>query len=382
MEQKKRRRLFYSIVGVMAVLLAAIFIWTNTPRYSVRLGSILWLTGEYRSYGEQFQEGANLAMSEIDKNNDHELEIKFYDSEANKDKALEKLKILKEVDKIDFVVEIMGSGLALNAIPYVTESKMLVISGVNTSPYFTLQHPKYFFRIIPSDGVAAQQLVNWAMDLSAQKAALIYATDVWGIGLKDVVEKAYTQRGGRFVYLKDVEVNQTIYQPIVSSLKRANADVTFLIMYPKDAALLLKEAGRQNVRTRFMGTDNFTGSEVIEVGGEGVDSVLFVIPSSADTNNPKYRHFLELYNAKYGINKKPELFTMTAYDCVHLMYNAYKASDGDVEKARIYLANLDTDGATGHIKFDENNDIVVRNYARKMYLYDRKKRTATAIDFR
>ena len=353
--------------------------------YRVRFGSILWLTGKYKSYGDQFRKGAELARDEINKNGRKELEIIFEDSEAKKEEALKHLRLFKERDNINFIVEIMGSDLALHSIPYITENKMLLLSGVNTSPSFTKLGGKYFFRIIPSDEEAAKQLVRKAIDIFAVKnAALIFATDTWGIGLRSVLESAFRNKDGEFVLIKGIKVDETIYEPIVSELKKRAPDVTFLLLYPKDAALFLKEAGRQNVDARFMGTDNFTGSEVYEVGGEGVEGVLFILPSQStdDTTNNIYDKFLKLFQNKWGKEKEPELFTKNAYDCVHILYNAFIASNGDVEKAIEFLSKLKYTGVSGEVAFDGDNDVKARDYELWQYHWDPKKKTATSVKFR
>lgn len=387
MSSKRSKTIAFAIIlVVIAVLVLTItLVRREAPTSRIRFGSVLILSGDFKSYGEQFRDGAKLAVDEINEisgSDDFFVEIIFYDSEANKDLAVEKLKALKERDNIDFVVEIMGSGIALHAMQCVTQNRMLVLSGVNTSPDLTLKGGPYFYRIIPSDGVASQQIARWALDSGYSKGAIVYATDSWGTGLKTVLEITYEKLGGEFVFIRDSELKQNIFQPIVSALKAKHADVVFLILYPREAALFLKEAKKQGFESHFMGTDNFTGSELAEVGGEAVDGVMFVIPGAEEKIGVAKQRFLKLYQKNYGAEKGPALFTVMGYDCVHLMVKIIKQSNGDVEKAREILSAIDFEGASGPIAFDENNDVIVRSYARKIYVYDEAKKTAEAVDFR
>lgn len=350
---------------------------------SIRLGSVLILTGNFKSYGEQFRDGAQLAVNEINNSDPQgpKVEISFYDSEGNKDLAIEKLKTIKERDKTNFVVEIMGSGVAIDALPFITQNKMLVISGVNTLPAFSSKAGPYFYRIIPSDGVASEQLARWAIDSGYKRGAIVYATDTWGKGLKEVLENTYRSLGGELVAVKDSEQKQTLFQPIVSELKEKSPDVVFLVMYPTEAGLLLKEAKKQGFKTHFMGTDNFTGSELAQTGGDAVDGVMFVQPSSEKDPSPATSRLRELYQKTNGGGKEPTLFTIMGYDCVQLMVKTIREANGDVEKARQILASTDYTGASGHITFDKNHDVVVKDYARKLYTYDAANRLAKAVDF-
>jgi branched-chain amino acid transport system substrate-binding protein len=382
MSSKGRTALFVVILlGAIGLVLALTLGKRSTSGPAVRMGAVLFLTGDAKSYGEQFRDGAQLAVNEINGSPDGPVEVIYYDSEGNKDLGLEKLKTLKERDKVRFVAEIMGSGVGLNAIPYITENRMLTLSGVNTSPDFSAHTSPYFFRIIPSDGVAAEQLARWALESGYKKGAMVYATDTWGTGLKGVLEQAYTRAGGQLVALKDSEQKQTVFQPIVSELKAAAPDVVFLVMYPREAGLLLKEAKKQGFKSRFMGTDNFTGSELAQVGGDAVDGVMFVLPSANTGGSEPSRRFQQLYKTAYGTAKEPPLFSVMGYDCVRLMAKVIKESGGDVEKAKQLLAATRYEGASGPIAFNEWHDVVIKDYARKVYAYDVAAKSARATDF-
>lgn len=380
---KGKSMLFWGIlVIVIALILIVTLVQKRTSDSQVRIGSVPILTGEYKSYGEQFRDGALLAIKEINASDQgKKAELIVYDSEGNKDLALEKLKALKERDKIKFIADIMGSGIALNAMPYVNQNKMLVISGVNTGPEFTANGGPYFFRIIPSDGVASQQLAKWALELGYKNAAIVHATDVWGTGLETVLEKTYTDLGGKLVLIKDSDQKQTIFKPIVSELIEKNPDVIFLILYPREAGLFLKEAQKQGLKSRFMGTDNFTGSELAQMGGDAVTGVMFVLPSTEKDKSEKYTRFLSLYQKTYNTTKEPTLFNLMAYDCVQLLAKVIKDSKGDVEKAREILTTINYDGITGKISFDKNHDVVVKDYARKIFTYNKERKLYEPVDF-
>jgi branched-chain amino acid transport system substrate-binding protein len=384
MSSKGKTVVFIGIVAVAIALVLYVTLGKRTPPgANIRIGSVLILTGDFKSYGEQFRDGAKIAVDEINNSDPKapQVEISFYDSEGNKDLANEKLKTIKERDGTNFVVEIMGSEVGLNAIDFITQNKLLVLSGVNTSTDFSSKAGPYFFRIIPSDGVASEQLARWAIDSGYKKAAIVYSTDKWGSGLKDVLENTYKSLGGNIVAVKDTEKKQTIFQPIVSELKDKSPDVVFLVMYPTEAGLLLKEAKKQRIRTHFMGTDNFTGSELAQVGGDAVDGVMFVQPSSEKNQSPPAQRLRELYQKTYGAGKEPALFTIMGYDCVHLMVKTIREANGDVEKSREILASTNYEGASGRIAFDKNHDVVVKDYTRKIYVYDGANKMAKATDF-
>jgi branched-chain amino acid transport system substrate-binding protein len=358
-------------IGI-CILSIVILIWSvgcgDDPSNVVRMGTILQLTGPGQSYGEQEQKGMEIAASQINEGQGPKLELIYKDSGGKKEKAVEHLEVLHS-QGIRFIADIMGTGIALHATPTFTEKKMLVLSGVNTGPKFTLDGGRFFFRIIPSDGVAAEQLVNWAVENKRLKGAVLADVSDWGFGLRDVLQHAYEQAGGTIVSRKEINKDESFFQPIVSEIKSKAPQVVFLLTYPREGALFLKEAKRQKLDAEFMGTDNFTSSELTKLGQDACVGVKFVVPGQASVNQTKQSEFISAYAAKYG-DKEPPFFAAYGYDVVNLLYQAARTANNDVEKAIEYLQTNMFQGATGAIQFDQNHDIVVPDYTRKMYQQD------------
>jgi len=370
MTSNQKTKVFIGILSVIILLTLIITFIGRAPSENIRLGAVLFLSGEFKSYGEQFRDGARIAVDEINRNaesDDDRVELIIYDSQANIQVARERLQTLRERDKIDYIVEIMGSGIAINTIDYITDNNMLVLSGVNTSPDFTYEGGENFFRIIPSDGVASQQLAEWSSEMGWNRTAIVYSTDVWGTGLKNVLETTLKELGSDILLVKDTEMGQSIFQPVVSDLRRVDPDVVFILLYPREAGLFMREARRQNFKTNFMGTDNLTGDEFRNVGGDAVEGVKFVIPAAERSDSPKYQHFLKMFREKYGDDRDPALFSITGYDCIHLMVETYKSANGDVDKGREYLKNVRFEGASSIIEFDQYHDVIVADYARNIF---------------
>jgi len=371
---------FLVVVIFPSIIISLSFIGCQDTKANVRFGSVLILSGDFKSYGEQFRDGATLAVNNINQD-EKKLDVLFYDSQGNKELAIQKLKTLKEVDKVDFVTEIMGTGIALNAIPYITKNKMLVLSGVNTGPDFTIDGGPYFYRTIPSDGVAAQQLAKWALELKYDEGVIVYSTDVWGSGLKKILEKTYTDLGGKLNSVEATEMNQTIFQPVISKLKQTKPKVVFLLMYPKDAGLFLKEARKQKFDSNFMGTDNFTGTELAEIAGKAVERVMFVLPNTDQSKSEQSQEFIQLYKKSYGDEKEPSLFTLMGFDCVNMMYQVFNRANGDTDKAREILSSIEYQGVSGQVSFDRNNDVVVKEFSRKIFEFNKSTNQSDIKDF-
>ena len=359
------------VFGVALAVVAGLGLLTVALRFglgrsdTVQVGSILVLSGNYKSQGEQIRDGQTIAMDEINAQSKTKLNILFRDSEGEKETSLRNVKELQS-QGVKFISEIFGSTEALHCLPFIRQQNMLFISGVDTGASLSTAGGKNFFRIMPSDRLASQQLAAIAMAHGYKKAAIVFANDVWGEGLKDEMEAEYKRLGGETTLIIDTVENQDLFQPVVARLKADSPPVTFLFLYARDAGNFVKEARRQGIQTEFMGTDDLTGTEFADVGGDAVEGVTYVVPGPLASSDRRL-HFQQLYKAKFGPSSEPPLFATQGYDTIHILWEAIEASGGDVQRATSYLEQIHYDGASGPIAFDSNHELVVSEYRLKVF---------------
>jgi branched-chain amino acid transport system substrate-binding protein len=363
-----KRTSVYIVIAVLLIGLAlAVTIRRNRPANTIRLGSILVLSGDYKSLGEQVRDGQSLAVDEINSKagTGNRVEVEFYDSQGEKAIALEKLKTLDR-DGVKFIAEIFGSPSASHSMSFVSQQNMLFVSGVDTGASLTENGGKHFFRIIPSDRLACQQISNKAMSMGYNTAAVVYINDEWGNGLRGEFEREYQQAGGQISASIETGKGQDLFQPVVSTIKSKAPKLVLLFIYPREAALLVKEARRQHLDAAFIGTDNLTGAEVTDVAGDAAIGVMYVVPRPPEESEAS-KHFKQLYAQKFGPGKEPPIFAVLGYDVVHLLAKAAADANGDISKATSILEAMRMDGASGRISFDKNHELVVADYQLKVY---------------
>lgn len=380
MADNKRQWLYWLAGALIMALVVVALVRPFGSGNAIRIGSVLVLTGDYKSLGEQIRDGQLLAVDELngDSNRRRRVEIVFQDSQGDKDLALEKIKAL-HADGIRFIGEIFGSGPALNCLPFISSNGMLFISGVDTGPDLTKTPNRNFFRIIPSDTVAARQLATWSLDRGERTAAVVYLNDTWGSALKDELERSFARSGGTVVATQEVGQGQDVFQPVVAALAAKTPQVVFLFIHPREAALLLVEARKRGLQARFAGTDNLTGTELADLGGAAVKSVGYVVPGAPDLT-PRHQNLITRYQAKFGAGKEPPLFTVMGYDALHALVRAIDEAGGDVDGAIAALERMKYDGASGPISFDASHDIVVQGYQRMVYQQAAGRLQAIASD--
>ncbi|MBK9964830.1 MAG: ABC transporter substrate-binding protein [Holophagales bacterium] len=185
---------------------------------------------------------------------------------------------------VRYIADIMGSGLCLNAAPRFNSQKTIVLSAVNTAPSLTKEGGRYFFRVIPSDGVAARQIVEWVVSLNKMTAFVVYGKTDWGEQLHSVFDEAFVERGGKVLVEEAVSDDQILFGPLAQRMSEYPDAALFLAVAPNQAGLIVKEARKLGLRNLIFGTDNFTGQEIVTTGSVALDGVRYVAPGRFGRN--------------------------------------------------------------------------------------------------
>ncbi|PKP35425.1 MAG: hypothetical protein CVU00_02395 [Bacteroidetes bacterium HGW-Bacteroidetes-17] len=363
----KKNGLFILLIACAAISVGILyFASTRHDVDIINIASLLPFDGSEADHGEMMRKGQILAMEEINaksiKKTDS-LNISFYNTSLKKDIALDKMKEANGKG-INFFVEIYGSGQAEHCFNYAIEKNIFILSGVNTKPDLVELGNGSFYRIMPNDATASKIILNWAIDLSLQRVAVVYANDDWGKGLKDATVKNAPNYGIQITDTRDVVKNQPSFVAIVNQLKALQADGVFLFLYADDGGKFLKEAQRQEFKTKFFATENFSGTKVVENAKDAVEGIMMVVPASSEQSS-LYENFTQKYTKRY--NEKPTIFSIKGYDAVNVLYEIILASNSDVEKAKSLIKSYKGIGASGEISFDQLGEFIPGNYDRMVF---------------
>jgi branched-chain amino acid transport system substrate-binding protein len=362
----------WALIAVAVVAMVAAVIYVTTARTDapsatgpVKVGSILILSGQYASYGEQFRDGASLAVARANEEGSaRPIEIRFMDSGGAKEKAREILRTMHDRDGIRYLADIMGSPLTLDAAPEFTKLRMLTLSGTSTAPDLSWKGGPYFFRVVPSDGAASEQASTWALSRGFKRAVVLHDTDDWGSGLTSALERVYTAAGGEIAARLQCAKGFQLFPSLVSQVAAAKPDVVFLFVYPREAGLFLKEARAAKLAVPVIGTDNFTGSEMRDLAGDALEGAMYVLPASSSKGGRAYDDLVHRYRAKTGRTDDPPLFVVTGYDVATILADVARRFGDDTTAAAEYLRKTTFDGASGKIAFTKTGDPAVQSYQR------------------
>lgn len=326
----------------------------------VTIGGWLCLTGSGAEWGHSGQDGMNLAVEEINAAGGvkgAKLKVVYEDTQAEPKAAVSAMRKLLNSNTIPAVVGDYISSNVLAAAPILEENKVVLISPGASNPKIT-DAGEYIFRNWPSDALQgvvnaqfAQQNLKW------KRVAILYINNAYGTGLRDVFQKQFAQRGGQIVATEAFAQGATDFRTQLTKVKSAKPDGIYLLAYPKEAPLLLKQAKELGVNTRILGTETLDDPKIVSIARNAAEGIVYTVPKPSDKNVKIVKDFLTNYKKKYG--KEPGIGADTAYDAVKML--AWAMEQGgftgpEIQKQLLELKNYE--GASGVTTLDQNGDAI------------------------
>jgi len=318
------------------------------------------LTGGASSYGISVQQGATLAVEEINANgglNGVNFKFDIKDDQAAADKASTAYdQLFEEGMQISFGSVTSGSCEAFAAK---AAADNLFFMTPSASADICIAEPNAFRVCLgdPDQGVlAANELVA-----NFENIGCIYdKSDTYSSGIYEAFEKTMGELGVEYkVQTFDAE-NKVDFSTQIEALK--DCDVIFMPFYYTEAGLVAKAAVAKGCDAVLFGCDGFDGVAG-QIDETVTNTIKYITPFDVNSEDAKVASFVSAYEAKYGV--KPDQFAADGYDVIMVIYEAMKkAGVNDVtitpdELCEIVKATITADdfsfaGVTGNMTWDES----------------------------
>ncbi|WP_366657805.1 ABC transporter substrate-binding protein [Fodinicurvata sp. EGI_FJ10296] len=370
------------VVGAMSAAPAA-------AQESVGLGALFPMTGDLSAYGQGVQNGAMLAIAEINEQggllDGRELSLTVADTQAVAQVGVDAAQNLIQVEGVTGLIGALSSGVTIPVARSVASSEGVpMISPASTSPVLTtLEDNGYLFRTTPSDALQGVVLADLVQEQGQDNIGILYINNDYGEGLAEAFADAFEAEGGTVTQSSAYEPGQASYRGEIASLANEGAESMLLIGYPENGVTILRQALEEAYFDSFIFTDGMKSTEVVEaIGGDFLDGSYGTAPVAlADSESSVI--FREAYEAEYG-ELPPQPFIDASYDAVYLMALAIQhagSTDGEAirdalpevanapgetilpgewEKALELLAageDINYEGAGGPQNFDDAGDV-------------------------
>jgi branched-chain amino acid transport system substrate-binding protein len=362
-----------------AVMLFATMATGAAADETVKIGHVAPLTGQIAHLGKDNENGARLAVEEINKKgltiNGQKvtLELDAQDDAADPRQATQVAQKLVD-DKVVAVVGHLNSGTSIPASKIYSDAGIVQISPSATNPQYTLQGFKTTFRVVATDAQQGPALANYASGtMKLQKVAIVDDATAYGQGLANEFEKKAKSLGMTVVSHDATNDKATDFRAILTKIKGENPDAIMYGGMDATGGPFAKQARQLGLRAKILAGDGVCTDKLADLAGNATDNV---VCSEAGRSIEKMGAAGKQFEAKYQarFNAPIQIYAPFTYDAVYIIVDAMKrANSTDPAKILAAMPSTNYKGIIGTTQFDEHGDL--KHGVISLYHYNAGKKT-------
>jgi branched-chain amino acid transport system substrate-binding protein len=338
----------------------------------VKIVGLVELSGGGATSGTNFDEGAKLAVKEINAAGGIlGRKIDYTSSDTQSQPQIAKALSVKAIDEGAYAV--MGPVFSGSILVSMAETRRAGIPNFTggEAAAITQQGNPFIFRTSFTQATAIPKVARYVNDtLKAKTIAIIYTNNDFGKGGRDVFTKALEPFGIKVVADLSTDPGQLDFSGAVLKAKQTNADAVFVYTNEEEAARALRELRKQNYDKPIVGETVLTSQKVVELAGDAANGAVAHVGLTSDAPDPGIRAFAAKFQKEY--NYKPDHNGQKGYTAMYILKAVTekvgkfdpKAFADAMHGAR--LSVKDYPGILMDVSFDKNGDLDRESFMTKV----------------
>lgn len=340
---------------------------SGSSENEIVIGGNLELTGRVASYGSSINDGAKLAIDEINKAggiNGKKLRYEVIDNLSENAEAVSAMTKLITEHKAVVVVAPATSGNATAIVELANKNKVPIVTAAGTAETVTVAKNgkvnEYAFRtcfIDPFQGIVAANFATG--DLNAKNVAIYSdSSSDYAKGLSASFKAQIEKNGGKVIIHENYVAKDVDFKATLTRIKGENPDFVFIPGYYEEVGLIVKQARELGLNMPLMGADGWDSPKLLQLAGEkALNNTYITNHYSSGDPDAKIQDFVKAFEKEYG--SAPNAFHALGYDTVYFIADAIERAGDDVtgeaiQKALAATTNLSL--VTGTFTLDENHN--------------------------
>ena len=324
---------------------------------SWRIGGIGPTTGGAAVYGQAVQNGAQIAVDEINAAggiNGVMIEYTFEDDENNAEKGVNAYNSLKDWGMQMLLGTVTTTPcIAVSAEAAADNMYLLTPSGSSTD---CIKNDNVFQVCFtdPNQGQGSAQYIG--ENNMASKVAVIYdSSSAYSQGIYEKFAQEAKNYSFEIVSAEAFTADSnTDFSVQLQKAKDAGAELLFLPIYCEQSALILTQADAMGYKPTIFSCDGMDGILTLDNFDPALaEGVILLTPFVADATDDATVSFVTKYQAAYG--EIPNQFAADAYDGVYIIKAAIEAANATPDMSvsdlcdalKEAMVNITVDGLTG-----------------------------------
>ncbi|MBN1623171.1 MAG: ABC transporter substrate-binding protein [Clostridia bacterium] len=329
----------------------------------IKIGVAAPITGNFAEYGKGFDVATQMAADKINAAggiNGKTLELVVMDSKGDAKEATDIARKFTEDSEIIGVVGDFSSTCCMATAPIYTEAKMVQLSPTASHPDYAGMS-EYMFGVMGRQDAEGPFVAQYlaAKYLGAEKLAIIYLNNDWGVSAQSNIVKGADEIGLDIVALENFVDGEKDFTATLTKIRQTNPDTICLVMFYNEVSIIAKQIaqmGWDDVQICALGPG--TSEQIIELGGADVEGIATSTPFYVTESDPVAWAFKTEFESKAGFTLN--VHSACAYDAVMMMAKAIENLGDNASREAIAgeLASMkDFVGITGPIIFTADGDV-------------------------
>jgi branched-chain amino acid transport system substrate-binding protein len=329
----------------------------------VKIVGLVELSGGGATSGTNFDEGAKLAVKEINAAGGIlGRKIDYTSSDTQSQPQIAKALAQQAVDQDAYVV--LGPVFSGSILVSMAETKRAEIPNFTggEAASITEQGNPYIFRTSFTQASAMPKAVRYMKDtMKVKTVALMWGNNDYGKGGRDMFIKEADKQGIKVVADISTDPGQVDFSGPVLKAKQANADATFVYTNEDESARALREFKKQGYDKPLVGETTLVGQKVIELAGDAANGAIAHVGLTADAPLPSMKAFDEKFQKEW--KHKSDHNGVKGYTAVYIV-KAVTEKIGKFDRkafaAALHGAKIsakENPGVLMDVSFDKNGDL-------------------------
>jgi branched-chain amino acid transport system substrate-binding protein len=246
---------------------------------------------------------------------------------------------------------------------------IVMISPMSTSVKLTTQGYREIFRNIPNDRVFGMKIAEFCRKKKLRNIVIYNINDDYGRGLGNTFETNALGNGltvlDRSSY-DDLSTLLDFHEDIKFWKDNYQFDTIFLAGTMPLIADFIMEARKMGVNVPIIGGDAMDQPMLLKLAGKAAENVYAGSVFHPDMDYPEMKKFITQFRGAYSSD--PDIAAAQGYEAVMILA-AGISNAGDIvpsDIARALHAIKSFHGLTGELSFDENGDVIGKQFIMKV----------------
>nr|WP_269779611.1 branched-chain amino acid ABC transporter substrate-binding protein [Propioniciclava soli] len=342
-----------------------------------KIGFIAPLSGGLSAMGTGMRNSVDLAIKQANESGaipGWTLELVAEDDQGQPDPGRNAATKLAGDSDIVGVVGPLNSSVGQAIQPVLDAATIALVSPANTNPTLTkgadLANPQRayasYFRTCTTDAVQGPFAAQYLLDNGFTQVATVHDKKAYGQGLVEAFTTAFTEGGGTVVAAETINPDDKDYSAVITKVAASSPAALYYGGEYPNAGPLSQQMKASGLNVPLMGGDGLYDAAYIELAGSTSDGDLATSVGAPTDSLPSAQAFVDAYDAG-GYAEGYSAYGMYAYDAANAIIEALKVSLADADAAEgareatvEALNDVDFEGASGRVAFDEFGDSVSR----------------------